>query len=83
MRINIRKKIEELAEEGIDVYDIIRRDNIIGGGISFKFFLEDWDAQKDYLPKAGEWASNTSLAIVKPTGQAFVLGRYGWEPFGG
>jgi len=82
METSIREKVEQLNALGIDVYDIMRRDNIIGGGISFVFWLEE-ESQIYNLPQTGEWAANTSLAIVKPTGQTFALGRYGWDPFGG
>jgi len=76
---NIKEKIDELKAKGVYISRIERRDPLIGG-ITFEFWV-DSEADRDHLPKAGEWAAETSLVIVKPTGATYALGYLGWDDY--
>jgi len=77
----LREKIKELENLGIDVHNIERRDSLIGGGINFEFWLKD-QSQIEQLPQAGDWAANTSTALIVPTGILYGLSKDGWGTIG-
>ena len=70
--------VDELKALGIDVRRAEKREDRLGGGVIYEFWLAV-PALKQYLPMAGEWAANTSVAWVKSTDELGTLDVNGWK----
>ena len=65
----------------IKIHSSRKREEKDGGGVVYEFWLYSI-ADVANLPKPGDWAADTSSALIIPTGEALALGDNGWVKIG-